>query len=128
MKPAAIHSLAELLVRYPCSAGANSLHFSPTRSVAFNGHQVVEAYLKTPQKDGLTHSLAGFQRVYIPTGQSRDVSIAIDPRALSRVDDLGNRSILPGKYTLTMAGAQPQETQTKSEAAFTITGTLPLLK
>jgi beta-glucosidase len=101
---------------------------SVTNSGAVNGDEVVEAYLKTPQKDGPTHSLAGFQRITIPAGQSREVFITIDPRTLSSVDDQGNRSILPGKYTLTLAGAQPQETQSKSEAAFTITGTQPLPK
>jgi len=44
------------------------------------------------------------------------------------VDDKGNRSILPGKYTLTLAAAQPNETEIRSEAAFTITGSLDLPK
>jgi beta-glucosidase len=89
---------------------------------------VVEAYLKTPQKDGPIHSLAGFERVNIPAGQSKDVTITLEPRTLSSVDDQGNRAILPGKYTLTLAGAQPQETQAKSEAAFTVTGSQALPK
>ncbi|HEY1901155.1 MAG TPA: glycoside hydrolase family 3 C-terminal domain-containing protein [Terracidiphilus sp.] len=99
-----------------------------TNSGAVNGDEVVEAYLKTPQKGGPIHSLAGFERVTIPAGQSRDVDITIDPRTLSSVDDRGNRSILPGKYTLVLAGAQPQEAQSKSEAAFTITGKQDLSK
>jgi beta-glucosidase len=99
-----------------------------TNSGAVAGDEVVEAYLKTPQKDGPIRSLAGFQRITIPAGQSRDVTITIDPRTLSSVDDQGNRSILPGKYTLTLAGAQPQEAQSKSEAVFTITGSQPLPK
>jgi beta-glucosidase len=56
------------------------------------------------------------------------VTITVDPRTLSSVDDQGNRSILEGKYTLTLAGAQPQESQSKSEAEFTVTGSLPLPK
>jgi beta-glucosidase len=99
-----------------------------TNSGAVAGDEVVEAYLKTPQKDGPIHSLAGFERVNIVAGQSKDVTITLDPRTLSSVDDQGNRSILAGKYTLTLAGAQPQETQSKSEAAFTVTGSLPLPK
>jgi beta-glucosidase len=93
-----------------------------------NGDEVVEAYLNTPEKDGPTHSLAGFERISIPAGQSREVTISLDPRALSSVDDQGNRSILPGKYSLVLAGAQPQEAQSKSEATFTITGTQELPK
>jgi beta-glucosidase len=84
--------------------------------------------LKTPQADGPIQSLAGFQRVNIPAGLSRDVSIILDPRALSSVDGQGNRAILEGKYILTLAAAQPQETETKSEAGFSVTGSAPLPK
>jgi hypothetical protein len=44
------------------------------------------------------------------------------------VDDQGNRSILEGKYNLSVGGAQPNETAAKSEAAFSITGSMPLSK
>jgi len=99
-----------------------------TNTGAVNGDEVVQAYLKTPQTDGPIHSLAGFQRINIPAGQSRDVTITIDPRALSSVDGQGIRAILPGRYTLTLAGAQPQEAQSKSETTFTVTGTQTLPK
>jgi beta-glucosidase len=92
------------------------------------GDEVVEAYLKTPQPNGPIHSLAGFQRIHIAAGQSREVAITLDPRGLSSVDDQGNRAILPGKYSLTLAAAQPQDTETKSEAKFTVTGSVPLPK
>jgi beta-glucosidase len=45
---------------------------------------------------------------------------------MSSVNEKGIRSILPGKYTLSLGGAQPQETTAKSEASFTITSTLEL--
>jgi beta-glucosidase len=44
------------------------------------------------------------------------------------VDDKGNRVILAGKYSLTLGGAHPQETEAKSEADFTVTGSMPLPK
>jgi beta-glucosidase len=47
-----------------------------------------------------------------------EVTLSIDPRSLSGVDDQGNRAILPGQYTLTIGGAQPQETDAKPDAAF----------
>jgi beta-glucosidase len=99
-----------------------------TNSGTISGDEVVEAYLKTPQPGGPIHSLVGFQRITIPAGKSQDVTLTIDARALSSVDNQGNRAILPGKYTLTLAGAQPQETQSKSEAAFIITGKQDLPK
>jgi beta-glucosidase len=97
-----------------------------TNSSAVSGDEVVEAYLKTPQPDGPIHSLVGFQRVRIAAGTSRQVTISIDPRSMSSVNDKGKRSILPGKYTLSLGGAQPQETEAKSEAGFTVTSLLDL--
>ena len=93
-----------------------------------SGDEVVEAYLKTPQEGGPIHSLVGFERVTIGPGASKEVTLKIDPRSLSSVDDQGNRSILAGKYTLTLGGAQPQETEAKSEAGFMVSGTVPVPK
>jgi beta-glucosidase len=99
-----------------------------TNAGAVAGDEVVEAYLKTPQADGPIHVLAGFQRVSIGPGVSREVTISIDHRSMSSVNDQGYRAILEGKYALTLAGAQPQETESKSEASFIVTGSLPLPK
>jgi beta-glucosidase len=99
-----------------------------TNSSAVAGDEVVEAYLKTPQAGGPTHSLVGFERVHIGAGESKEVVFQIDPRALSAVDDKGNRSILAGRYSLAVGGAQPQETEAKSEAGFTVIGAMPLPK
>jgi beta-glucosidase len=97
-----------------------------TNTSAVAGDEVVEAYVKTPQANGPLHSLVGFERVNIPAGESKDVTISIAPRSISSVDEKGDRSILAGKYTLTLAGAQPQETEAKSEAEFTVSGSLAL--
>lgn len=99
---------------------------SVTNSSQRAGDEVVEAYLKTPQAGGPIHSLAGFERVHLQAGETRHVTLHFDPRALSSVDDKGERSILPGKYQLTLASTQPGETKTKSEITFTVTGTQPL--
>ena len=99
-----------------------------TNTSAIPGDEVVEAYIKTPQKDGPIHSLAGFQRLNLGAGMTQEVTITLDPRSLSSVDDKGNRAILPGKYTLTVGSAQPEETQSKSETEFTVTDVMPLPK
>ena len=99
-----------------------------TNTGKMGGDEVVEAYLKTPRADGPIHSLVAFDRVTIAPGGKKEVTLKIDPRALSSVDDEGNRSILAGKYTLSVGGAQPQETSAKSEASFTIIGTEALPK
>jgi beta-glucosidase len=99
-----------------------------TNTSTAGGDEVVEAYLKTPQPGGPIHSLAGFQRVSLGAGESKEVTIRIDPRSLSSVDEKGNRSILEGKYSLILGGAQPQETKARSETGFTITGSALLPK
>jgi beta-glucosidase len=99
-----------------------------TNAGRLGGEEVVEAYLKTPQDGGPIHSLVGFSRVTIAPGASKEVTLKIDPRSLSSVDDQGNRSILEGKYTLSIGGAQPEETKAKSEAGFTVSGTMALPK
>jgi beta-glucosidase len=99
-----------------------------TNTGAIAGDEVVEAYVKTPQQDGPIHSLVGFERVHLEPGVTKAVKLQIDPRSISSVDDQGNRSVLAGKYALSIGGAQPQETEAKSEAAFTVTDTAPLPK
>ena len=99
-----------------------------TNAGSRDGDEVVEAYIKTPQNGGPIHSLAAFERVTLKAGESRDVALHLDPRALSSVDDKGNRAVLPGAYQLSVGSAQPQETNSKSEASFTVTGTASLPK
>ncbi len=99
---------------------------SVTNTSTLVGDEVVEAYLKTPQTDGPIHSLVGFTRVHLLAGESRAVTLHFDPRTLSSVEESGQRVILPGAYTLTVAGAQPQSTTAQSEAHFSITGSKPL--
>ena len=99
-----------------------------TNAGSLAGDEVVEAYVKTPLPDGPIHSLAGFERIHIEPGVTKAIQLDIDPRSLSVVDNQGNRAILPGKYTLTLGGAQPQDTDAKSEAGFTVTGTASLPK
>ena len=101
---------------------------SVSNASAIGGDEVVQAYLKTPQSDGPIHSLVAFKRLNVAGGTSREVTLEIDPRSLSSVDDKGNRAILPGKYKLSVGGAQPQDTQDKSEIEFTITGSASLPK
>ena len=99
-----------------------------TNTGTVGGDEVVEAYLKTPQADGPRHSLVAMERMTLAPGASKDVTLTIDPRSLSAVDDQGNRSILAGKYTLWIGGAQPGETKAISEAAFTVNGSQALAK
>ena len=95
---------------------------------ALAGDEVVEAYVTTPQKGGPKRSLAGFQRVHMEPGESKDVSLQLAPRTLSSVDDKGDRAVLPGSYRLSVGSAQPDETAQKTEAQFKVRGSAPLPK
>jgi beta-glucosidase len=99
-----------------------------TNTSARAGDEVVEAYLKTPQESGPIHSLVGFERVTLKPGESKDVSIALTARALSSVDDQGQRAVLPGTYRLSVGPSQPGESATAQETTFSVSGTVALPK
>ncbi len=105
-----------------------SVKVNVRNSGALAGDEVVQAYVKTPQSDGPIRSLAGFQRVRLEPGESRDVTLTLDPRAISSVDERGERSVIPGRYRLSVGSAQPSETQQRSEAEFTVRGSAPLAR
>jgi beta-glucosidase len=63
--------------------------------------------------------------VHLAPGESKRVSVLIDPRSLSRVDDKGVRRIAAGEYTLSVGGGQPGTT-TGVQATLRITGSTDL--
>lgn len=79
------------------------------------GEEVVQAYLLPPDAGRagnltdpvLQRQLAGFARVSTTPGQTREVRLTIDPRAMSSVDRAGTRRVLPGVYQLWLGGGQP---------------------
>jgi beta-glucosidase len=92
------------------------------------GDEVVEVYLKTPQDGGPTQSLVGFERVHLGAGERRDVSLTLNPRSISSVANTGERSVLAGRYHVSVGGAQPGETSAKVEGDFSVSGTVVLPK
>jgi beta-glucosidase len=93
-----------------------------------DGDEVVQAYLVKPKTAiSARHSLAAFTRVHLKAGESKAVTIRLDARVLSQVDAKGNRSVLPGTYTVYLGGGQPGTTTTVS-AKLTVTGTKTLPK
>ena len=93
------------------------------------GDEVVELYLTQPQTpETPIRLLAGFKRVHLNPGQSTNVALTIDPRQLSQVDAKGTRTILPGEYTISLGGSQPNGTSTTQTTKFTITGQTELPK
>ena len=92
------------------------------------GDEVAELYLTQPRGfETPQRILAGFQRVHLDAGQSTHISLTIDPRSLSQVDERGNHIIMPGDYTLSLGGSQPGISSTLN-GHFTVTGQKQLPK
>jgi beta-glucosidase len=96
---------------------------------AVAGDEVVELYLTQPKGfETPLRELVGFQRVHaVPTAGAR-VTFTIDPRSLGQVDEVGNRKILPGEYTVWIGGSQPEDGGAGVSAKFTVVGTAELPK
>ena len=69
------------------------------------GHEVVLVYLAdlvasvAPPMERLVR----FAKVYLEPGERRTLSFALDARALSFVDETGQRLVEPGRFTLRVA-------------------------
>ena len=96
---------------------------------AVPGDEVVELYLTQPKAfETPLRVLAGFKRVHLAPGQVAHVSFTIDPRSLGQVDREGNRVIVPGRYTVSMGGAQPPGAAYVQTGKIKVTGKTDLPK
>ncbi|NJD08936.1 MAG: glycoside hydrolase family 3 protein [Gemmatimonadetes bacterium] len=93
------------------------------------GDEVVEVYLAQPKQARTPlRTLAGFERVHLAPGETRHVSITIDPRTIGQVNEAGERVIVPGSYQVFVGGTQPGESEDGVSGSFTVSGpakTLP---
>jgi beta-glucosidase len=71
--------------------------------------EVVQLYVSAVDAGAAApvRSLAGFQRIHLQAGERRPVSFTLGPRALSLVDEAGERSVVPGVYEISVGGKQP---------------------
>jgi beta-glucosidase len=97
-----------------------------TNSGSRDSDEVVQLYLAKPG-DSANPVLAGFSRVHIKAGQTTSVSLKLDARALSLVDEKGNRKVVPGEYSIHLGGGQPAFVKTQS-TKLTVTGSADLPK
>jgi beta-glucosidase len=93
------------------------------------GDEVVELYLTQPkQSETPLRVLAGFTRTHLDPGESRHVRLDVVPRSLAQVNEKGNRVIVRGEYTVSVGGAQPQDTSSVVTAKFVVKGRSKLPK
>ena len=87
------------------------------------GDEVAELYLTQPGGyETPIRKLVSFQRVHLARGGSTHLSLTIDPRSLSQVDEKGHHMILPGDYTISLGSTQPGTGATTLTGHFTVTG------
>lgn len=68
----------------------------------------MEAALRVPR-----HSLCGFKRIHLKSGEQKTVSFKIDSRAMMVVGEDGKRYVENGDFTLFAGGTQPDRVSTK---------------
>jgi beta-glucosidase len=96
---------------------------------ALAGDEVVELYVTQPKAfETPRHVLAGFTRVHLAAHATTHVPLTVDPRSLGQVDAKGNRIIVPGEYSISIGGAQPEDSAQVQTASFRVVGTKQLDK
>jgi beta-glucosidase len=88
-----------------------------------DGDEVVQLYLSFPKSPtNPIHALRGLTRVHLAGGETRHVSFKLDARAVSGVDDNGDRFVAAGSYRITVGGGQPGTGASQADAEFAISG------
>jgi beta-glucosidase len=75
----------------------------------FAGDEVVQVYLKnlTAKVPVPKYTLAGFKRIHLQPGETRNIAFSLPLRAFSVIDDQGQRVIDPGRFEIYAGGKQP---------------------
>jgi beta-glucosidase len=93
-----------------------------------DGSEVVQLYLSFPDVPGAPlHTLRGFKRVHLKSGESQNVRFELKDRDLSMVTEAGEPIIAEGKYSLSIGGGQPATGAPTVSGTFQVKGrkTLP---
>jgi beta-glucosidase len=87
------------------------------------GDEVVELYITFPKLAGAPlRALRGFKRVHVGAGEVGHVTLTLQPRELSYVNEAGDRMIAAGDYVITAGGGQPGTAAAQADAHLTIHG------
>jgi len=89
------------------SANGVTVNFTLKNTGKRQGMEVAQVYASLPQTSGEPPKrLVGWSKASLQPGESRDVSITIDPRYLSIYDEQGDAwKLLPGEYMLSVGGS-----------------------
>jgi beta-glucosidase len=111
-------SSPELDAGNPLSVDVDVKNASP-----ISGDEVVELYVNFPKLAGApVRALRGFSRVHLEAGETRHVTLALQPRDLSYVNEAGDRMVGVGEYVISAGGGQPGTVAAPAEARLSIRG------
>jgi beta-glucosidase len=92
-----------------------SVTFTVTNSGDRAGVEIAQVYAALPAAaDEPPKRLVGWARVSLKPGESREVTVAIDPKYLSIYDEQKGWTLLPGQYTF-LVGGSSQDLPLKQE-------------
>jgi beta-glucosidase len=92
-----------------------------TNSSKVAGDEVAELYVSHPGLEGAPiRSLAGFHRVRLAGGESKEITFGLGERELSVVDASGNRSVPVGPAEIWVGSSQPGSGANGKSARITI--------
>jgi beta-glucosidase len=106
-----------LKVGEPDSSGAIDLSLTVKNTGHRDGDEVVQLYLAFPDSkvDRPLRQLKGFRRVHIPAGESRQVSLRLEPEDLSYWSEEAGRFVVePGRLNL-MVGASSADIRLRKQ-------------
>lgn len=85
------------------------------------GEEVVQLYIQNPNADEFNphKTLAAFERVSFASGEKKTLTIKVSREQLSTVDNKGRKVVLPGKYQISVGGAQPSDSRIKQGSIVT---------
>ncbi|MBW1298914.1 glycoside hydrolase family 3 protein [Aquimarina litoralis] len=79
-----------------------------------DGDEVVQLYLShTNQDNGAVHSLIGFQRINIKSGETKKVNFTVTPKQYTQITADGKEQIELGEIQLHIGGKQPDSASKK---------------
>jgi beta-glucosidase len=88
-----------------------SLHLSLTNTGSMEAEEVAQIYLSDLEASTIVplHSLIGFQRIRLKSGEHTDITFTITPEMIKMVNDAGERTLEPGEFRVTVGGCSPSE-------------------
>jgi beta-glucosidase len=95
---------------------STTVTFKVTNSGSRAGVEVAEVYAALPASaEEPPKRLVGWSRVSLAPGESKEVSVAIDPKYLSIFDEAGNKwKLVPGSYSFMVGGSSQELPLTKA--------------